>query len=132
MEIEQIITDFCNLLIDLCRNIAEICPDSIVGANIKDVEKAINNQQNKLKIMDGFVAKVLKYKNEIDMGDENFFLSKSYDNDMEEHISFINKIFEFKTIWGQLKRENKDLVIQYMQLLCELAQRYFLLVCNNI
>ncbi len=72
------------------------------------------------------MGRVLQYKDQIDEGNEEFFLGKSYDDDIDSDNSILSKVFEFKTIWKDLKRENKDLVIQYMQILCQLAQNYFL------
>ena len=124
--IEQTIIDFNITLLDLGLNLAHVCPNSIIGHNIKDVEKLIKNPKNKIKFIEIFVAKVLRYKSDIDSGNEDFFLHKSYDSDLDKDNSLISKVFEFKNIWVQLKQENKDLVKQYMQILCELAQNYFL------
>ena len=45
-----------------------------------------------------FVAKVLKYKKDIDEGNDKFFLEKSYDDDLSGNSSLTGKIFEFKSI----------------------------------
>lgn len=137
--LSQIIVDFNSTLLDFVNNIAAICPDSIIGANAKDICKAIDKPANERKFIEVFVGCVLIYKPQIDAGDDNFFLNKSYDEDLQngqatlnknfeinsKSDNMINKVFEFKTIWGKLNRTNKDIVIQYMKLLCELAQQYF-------
>ena len=130
MEINQIVSDFNNTLVQLVENIADVCPDTIIGDNRTTIKNALLKPDNKRKIIDTFVAKVLIYKPQIDGGNEDFFLTKSYDTDLKgvkESTSLTGKIFEFKGIWKKLKRENKDFVIQYMQILCILAQNYFLL-----
>ena len=121
----SIIDDFNNLLLDLVRNIADICPSSIIGANVKDIERELKNDANRNKFIDIFVAKVLQYKSEIDNGDENFFLNKTYENEFGSN-GMLSRVFEFKSIWTKLNNTNKALVKQYMQLLCELAQNYFI------
>lgn len=130
MDIEQIITDFNNSLLDLVLNIADICPNSILGINKKSIEKEILKEENKRKFIDLFVTKILKYKPKIDIGDETFFMEKIYDEDLDGNMILLNKVFELKSIWKQLRRENKDIVIKYMQILCELAQNYFIKITN--
>jgi hypothetical protein len=129
--IEQTVADFNSVFLDLCRNLAEVCPNSIIGQNINLVEGAVANPKNKTKFIDIFVNKVLQYKDKIDNSDEEFFLRKSYDDDVESDNSLMNKVFEFKSIWMDLKKENKELVIQYMQILCELSQNYFMVIYEN-
>lgn len=131
VDIEQTVADFNSVLLDLCRNLAEVCPNSIIGQNIGFVEGALTTSKNKTKFIDIFVNKVLQYKDKIDNGDEEFFLKKSYDDDIESDNTLMNKVFEFKSIWIDLKRENKELVIQYMQILCELSQNYFMVIYEN-
>lgn len=126
--INQTIDYFNDTLIDLATNIADICPNSIIGDNIKLIKGIIKDPSNKTKILDIFVLKVLPYKPQIDNGDEEFFLRKSFDDDVSDlgDDSLSGKVFEFKNIWKGLKEENKQIVIQYMQILCTLAQDYFI------
>ena len=42
-----------------------------------------------------------------------------------------SKIFEFKSIWGSLTQENKNMIKSYMQLLCSIARAYFNLIYDN-
>ena len=124
--IEEILKDFNSLLLDLIQNVADVCPNSVVGIHQKPIVREITRPDNKVKFVELFVARILQYKNQIDSGNDDFFLRKSYDSDVEQ--DFMQQVFEFKSIWHEFKRENKDLVIQYMQLLCELAQKYFIIV----
>lgn len=125
-EIINTISDFNSTLLSLAFNISSICPNSIIGTNIKDIEKTINRKVNFTKFIDLFCIKVLQYKNEIDEGKESFFLGKDYKKDLEDHASdALNHVITMKSIWGDLSRENKNIVILNMQILCELAQQYF-------
>lgn len=132
--LDNIVDDFNIMMSDLIHNIADICPNTIIGNNVGYMEKLIKKKDNNRKLIDLFISKVLIYKPQIDEGNDDFFLNKSYDDDIttvdtnknSEYIS--GKIFEFKDIWFKLKYENKQLIIQYMQLLCQLSQEYFMIV----
>ncbi len=127
--LEQTVKDFNELLLDLIYNIADVCPDSVVGIHRKTIEREIKKPDNKTKFIELFVGKILQYKERIDSGDETFFMHKTYDHDISN--DFIHQVFEFKTIWTKFKKENKELVVQYMQLLCELAQKYFTAIYDS-
>ena len=131
MNIDQLIDDFNSTLTDFIDNIASVCPDNIISDNRNLIKKMLARPDTRTKVIDTFVAKVLIYKPEIDEGNEQFFLGKSYDDDLHDVSDGSNlsgKIFEFKSIWKKLSIDNKNFVIQYMQLLCILAQNYFLLL----
>jgi len=121
-----VISDFNNILLTLALNIANICPNSVIGGNIKDIEKQFKKRENFTKFIDLFCIKVLQYKDEIDEGNDNFFMTKDYSKDLEgQESSAFDYVLSFKSIWGQLKKENKQIVILNMQMLCELSQQYF-------
>ena len=126
--VEQIVNDFNSTLMDLIKNVALIRPRSIVGRNVSTIEKIINQKNNKNKAIEIFVAKVLIYKDKIDKGDESFFMQKHYDKDLDGDQSLISSVFEFKKMWSELSQNNKNIVIQFMQLLCLLAQNYFMVL----
>jgi hypothetical protein len=119
-EKEKIINDFNSTALTLAQSIAIVCPTSIIGRNISIISTAINNKNNRTKFIDIFTTKVLIYKSEIMAGDENYFLNKSYDD-----IGYdTSNIFEFKDIWTKLNKNNKNTIIQYMQILCMLSEKY--------
>lgn len=124
----QYIEDFNNTAVDLCRNIALISPTSLIGRNVDDVCKALKNKTNKNKFIDMFVLHVLEDKDEIMKGNETYFLNKTYKEFENEHMK---SIFEFKDIWTKLSRDQKSIIIQYMQILCMLADAYFIDFMNK-
>ena len=127
-EIKQVINDFNNTLLSLAQNVAGICPSSIIGSNIKDIEKQINKKDNFTKFIDLFCIKVLQYKDKIDAGKESFFMDKDYDDDLKDQNTesdALNIVISLKSVWKDFKRENKDIVILNMQILCDLAQMYY-------
>ena len=42
----QIIIDFNEVLISLALNIAEVCPNSVIGTHINDIQKIIKRKEN--------------------------------------------------------------------------------------
>ena len=122
----QIITDFNEVLISLALNVADVCPNSIIGVHIKDIEKTISKKENFKKFIGLFCVRVLKYKSEIDEGNESYFLEKDFKTDLQDGESdALSHILSFKSIWKELKPSNRQIVITSMQILCALAQQYF-------
>ncbi|ARF09419.1 hypothetical protein Indivirus_1_42 [Indivirus ILV1] len=130
-ETMQLITDFNSTLLTLAKNVASICPTSIIGSNIKDIEKQIKRKENFTKFIDLFCIKVLQYKDQIDSGEESFFMNKDYSKDIEGHDIGLSDIISLQSVWKEFKKENKDIVILNMQILCDLAQMYFEIATSN-
>lgn len=132
-EIIEVINDFNQTLVSLANDISAICPNSIIGNNIKDIEKTIKKKENLTKFIDIFCIKVLKYKDEIDKGNDDFFIKKDYSDDLkEDEMSQLDIVNAIKEIYIKLNKTNKEIVIQNMQILCELAQMYFQYIYNNM
>lgn len=121
----KIAGDFNNTLLSLSDNFALVMPDSLVGENIAWIRDIINEEENRYEYVKYFVFNILQFKDMIDKGDEEFFLKKSYDKELEGASGMINKVFEFKSIWKSLSTSNKKIFVQYMQILSALAQEFF-------
>lgn len=128
MSVGSIIEDFNTMLLDLLRNLSDVCPNSFIGTSFKDIEKVIKRAEDKKVFIETFCIKVLKYKSQIDEKDEQFFLQRDYDEDLKDNSSLANRVLEFKGIWEKLSNDNKQLTWQYMQFLCQLAQEYFVIL----
>jgi hypothetical protein len=102
-------------------------PNSLIGNNIGHIRRELGLEKNKEKFIGLFVMKVLPYKDKIDEGNYNFFMNKSYNDDLDGDNNLMDKVFEMKGIWSQLSKENRDIVILYMQALCGLAEKYFII-----
>lgn len=122
--INDIKIDFNNLLLDLIHNLNKICPNSIISNNMIFIEKFIKDEP--VKMIEAFISYVLKYKKQIDAGDEDFFLNHSYEKDIPDKN--FAKIFEFKDLWKKINKDNKKSIIIYMQYLCGLSEQYFKIV----
>lgn len=125
-ELISTVTDFNNTLLSLAQNVASVCPTSLIATNLKDIEKQIKKRENFTKFIDLFCIKVLQYKEKIDNCEESFFMDKDYKNDLQDqNESALNHVITLKSVWAELKKENKEIVMFNMQILCELAQQYF-------
>ena len=113
-----------NILV-LSRYLAQVCPTSFIATNIKYIEGMLYDKSHKYWTINLFVVKVLPYKEIIDKNDENFFLTKQYTKDFEGYDSYINKVFEFKDIWHSLNYHDKQMLFQYLQVLCVIALEYY-------
>jgi hypothetical protein len=121
------IHNFNNMFIELVSQLSTICPTSIIANNSNILRQIIRKDQK--KVIDIFVQYVLKYKPQIDKGDETFFMNNTYSNECGADDSMINKVFEFKELWKQLSPDNRNVVIQYMQFLCQIALNYLNSMC---
>jgi hypothetical protein len=133
-EVMQIINDFNATLLSLAQNVAGICPISIIGNNIKDIEKQIKHKNNLTKFVDIFCIKVLQYKDQIDAGKESFFMDKDYSNDLDAQdrtSDTLNIVLSLKSVWKDFKPENKQIIMLNMQILCDLAQIYYNHISQN-
>jgi len=130
-DVNNLVSDFNSTLLDFSKSLAVVSPNSIIGKNIKDIEKAILYTESKNKFIEIFIEKILIYKEKIDNKDESFFLDKSYNNDLENDASLMSKVFEFKDIWQGLSEQNKNIIFQYMSILCQLSQQYFIFVFDK-
>jgi len=128
----QIIDDFNDTLLSLSLSVANVCPKSIIGQNIKDIERRIKNKINYTKFIDIFCIKILmKYEKQIMNGEESFFMEKNYDDDLDDD-SYFDYIEPIKSIWNELADKNKNTIKQYMKILCQLSQQYYILTSNQI
>jgi len=117
--------DFNNTLLDMVIDIAVVSPDSIIGSNSSFIKCELKKPANLEMFIIIFINKVLPYQNEIKNKNEDFFLKKSYNGDTDNDNSIIDKIFEFKNIWKKLGNHNKEIIFQYMILLCGIANTYY-------
>lgn len=127
-KIKILIQNFNQLSLTLSTFLANVAPNSTFMKIRGPIESLVN--QNSNKIIDMFVLKALKYEEHIMSGNDDFFMGKNYDDDLDKDNNKIIKVFEFKSIWGILNDQNKDIIKSYMKILCEIARVYFDTVCK--
>lgn len=92
-------------------------------------------EMNSKKIIHVFINDILKFENQINNKDENFFLKYDFNNKYKDLNSGINNsintqdvnidfIFQFKNNWKQLSEHNKNVIFDYMILLCKIVKAY--------
>ena len=122
--IEDLVAQFNSYFFDsLLENIARVCPRSSISIYRDDLRKVIRTKP--VVIIDFFITRVLPFKEKIDAGEESFFMEKTYGAEEGGTKDSMAKAMEFKHIWEQLTQENKDIVIQTMQILCYFALEYY-------
>jgi hypothetical protein len=94
-----------------------------------EIEKLTRKES--VVMIDTFVLNGLKYEEYIMAGDEEFFLGEKYDNVTGNDDNLMMKVFEFKSIWKKLNQENKTQIINYMQILCQIAKVYLKYVAET-
>lgn len=124
---DQLIADFTSTLCDLVYNVSKIAPNSTVGKNISTINGVLKNPDNRKTSIEMFISKVLIYKEEIIKGNDDFFLNKSYNDELDQY-GLTDSVFEFKDIWNDLSKKNKGMIKKYMHILCMLAEEYFVLI----
>jgi hypothetical protein len=119
----ELIKEFNEKLLVLVEGIARATNKKFIINNIGFLKKIINI--DKKRPIDFFIIYILPHKEEIDTGNENFFLTYELKStDLSSKI--MKNIFEFKNIWSTLTNENKETVVNYMKYLCSISQTYFL------
>jgi len=142
--LEQCVDEFNECFNQLITNIANVCPNSLIGTNYVEMKiftgAIISNKNTKDKLMTCYFDNIyLEYKDEILRRDENFFLKKDsgeYVNvikNAESKLDVKNKgstnfvmehIMDIKNSWRLLNRANKDVVFDSLIILCKLCDRY--------
>lgn len=133
MSKQELVNDFNVIFLDMANNIAVMCPSSVIGKNITDINKAFERlcPKNKTKFIDGFVLKVLKYKRHIDNEDEEYFFKEIEKDEIKNRTDLKTNdidLFELKNIWCKFTQDNKNLIFQYLQSLCAIGNEYIKLL----
>lgn len=127
--IKVLISNFNNYTNVLATFIANISPNSNMRMYKGEIERLVD--EGSKVMIDTFTLNVLKYEEQIMEGDENFFMGNNYSDITQNDKNMINKMFEFKSIWKILTENNKNVIIKYMQLLCQISRAYFEIVVEN-
>lgn len=122
-----LITDFNSTIIDLAEQLSVVVPNSSISNNRGYIKSLIRSKPKQL--IELFVQYVLPEKPKIDGDDDSYFIDRDYSRETGSDGTTLNYVFEFKTIWKELSQTNRNVIRQYMRLLCHYAQEYFVIVC---
>ena len=116
---------FQEQLMDLTVTIGQITNDILIKTYQKSLQQAVA-KSSKL-IIDCFIKTVYYQKiddekgqirDKIIRGEEEFFLNDMFDDMIVDGNKILKDIFAFKKIWKNLSEENKQLIKEYMLMLC--------------
>lgn len=129
MSKDEIVDNFNDTLLDMLKEVASIAPNTQVGRNIDAIEDTFKKLKfpNKRKFIDNFVLKVLKYQDEIEAEEEEYFFNElekkevKNDNDVKSV-----DIGELVHIWKKFKADDKKTIFAYLKVLCNYCNDYLL------
>lgn len=119
---DDIINDFNNVTMQFLTELKKLIPGSMILNNLDLIESITKNKQQKKIIIDGFVIYILKYKEQIDNEDEDFFLTTDYTEAQGEFVKIINEV---KRLWKDISVDNRKNIFGYFKVLVYYAQEYF-------
>ena len=126
MSTDEYIESFNKVAIDFIKQLAIICPNSVVTSNSDVFEELLLNKKSQTAVIDQFSLHLLDYKHQIDNNDEKFFVKNNFENETKGNETLINLMLQLKSIWMTLSATNKKRVFEYMQVLCYYSREYVL------
>jgi len=129
MDKTQILTAFNDHFIQFVEDIQLVFPDNTDIASVSLALGKLRKANPRLLIMSFKEHVVSGYRNEIEKGDINFFITNDYQKDLNNiGVSSSNKILEkIDCLRGPVRDMNKseqDKVIKYLQNLLKLSDMY--------
>lgn len=132
---DEIIENFNNVAMQLLEELRKIIPHSLILNNADLLKNLIEKENSKSVIIDNFVLHVLKYKDEIDNNNEDFFIKNDFKDIQKTSKTpgIIHIINEIKNLWKdigngdeELAKQNRQNIFDYFKVLCFYAEQYFL------
>lgn len=121
-ESDNSVNEFRTLVLSLADQLAVIAENVTIKQHKSYIMELITKHTK--FIMDGFIIKAYDktkgaYRKQILLKNEQFFLNNSFkDVGGTSEQDFVDKLFEFKSFWGNLKDENKEILKFYLITLC--------------
>lgn len=126
---DNLVTNFNTEMLNFADFIRQLNSKSVVAENYYLIEFVA--KENPPLIIEQFILYALKYKKQIDVRDENFFLTNNYKEETHDASFVIDIIRELKDMWSTLSDKNKEGAFDVMQVLCYYAQEYFIEMDNH-
>lgn len=121
------IESFNKIILDFIGELKKIFPNETKFAIYEKVcDKQL--QKNKIFLIDSFILHILPHKEQIDAGDDEYFMSKDMDGVDDKTVKHL---LNFKDLWTKLSDSNRVCVKEYMKILCEISAEYFIENDNN-
>ncbi len=119
----DLIESFNKISINMITHLGLEFKDSIFNKNKIMIKNYFKFKPNEVIIMflDNIYADDV-YRKNIKDGNDNFFLTQSYDNMV--NAGYESRIFEFKDIWGKMSNNTKLIVKDSMSMLVDHCELY--------
>jgi len=124
MDNRQVLSAFNDHFLELVNDVQNVFPDDIDIATLNNAFTKMRKANPKL-IMMTFKEHVIEpYRDEIEAGDIDFFISKDYKQDVGNNNVILEKIDCLRGPIGEMNKEEQQKVIKYIQNLCKLCDLY--------
>jgi hypothetical protein len=123
-ECDNAMNQFKELIIKLTIDLAHVTGDTLLNRYKDDIITAIKNNPKNVTdsfIMQGYNQKDGYYRKQLVTCNEEFFLNHSFNEFTKGDTSLVDRLFQFKTFWNKLKKENRDIIKYYLLTLCYFA-----------
>jgi hypothetical protein len=129
MNKSDLLNAYNNHIVEFFEDIIKIFPDNV------DIQLAKTSLITIRKVNPKLIIRIWKdyiydkYNTEIGKGNINFFIEKDYTEDLkytENTASILEKIATLRKPIKEMRKEDLDKSIQYMQNLCKLCNMYYL------
>lgn len=129
MNKSDLLNAYNNHIVEFFEDIIKIFPDNV------DIQLAKTSLTTIRKVNPKLIIRIWKdyiydkYNTEIGKGNINFFIEKDYTEDLkytENTASILEKIATLRKPIKEMRKEDLDKSIQYMQNLCKLCNMYYL------
>lgn len=120
------VQQFNNTLVELCKLIKSVDPNSLIGNNYNAIHKCLYNSSKDEYLLE-FGSKILTnkvYVDQIKKGNDKFFTEHNDESYSKESGLPINNILSFKNMWKKLNMTSKDQIKMYAKLLVSLASKH--------
>lgn len=129
MNKSDLLNAYNNHIVEFFEDIIKIFPDNVDIQLSKTSLTTIRKVNPKLiiRIWKDYIYD--KYNTEIEKGNINFFIEKDYTEDLkytENTSGILEKIATLRKPIKEMRKEDLDKSIQYMQNLCKLCNMYYL------
>ena len=129
MNKSDLLNAYNNHIVEFFEDIIKIFPDNV------DIQLAKTSLSTVRKVNPKLIIRIWKdyiydkYNTEIGKGNINFFIEKDYTEDLkytENTASILEKIATLRKPIKEMRKEDLNKSIQYMQNLCKLCNMYYL------
>lgn len=123
----QILKAFNNHFLEFVEDVKRVFPDDVDIATAASALEKLKKANPKMIIMAFKQYVSIPYKNEIEAGELDFFISKDYSSDLTGTSSssvILEKIDLLRKPISEMKEDDQKKVIKYIQNLTKLADMY--------